>query len=75
VNAALVVQDELANGTVREIGFSECSDLLLHFTGGQSLVMLISSAGYENWHVRGPDGSHTFAIGGGELCRIDGTAA
>src|SRR5262245_56354944 len=65
VDAASVVQDELAGAAVREVAFSVCSDLVLHFTNGRHLAMLISSAGYENWHVHGRDGSHTFAVGGG----------
>ena len=49
--------------------FFSVSDLLLSFSNGRTLQVIVGSAGYENWHVYGPDNSHTFAIGGGELCR------
>jgi hypothetical protein len=70
VDAALVVQRALSGATVQEVCFSDCSDLILQFTNACRLEMLVSSAGYENWHVHGPDGSHTLAIGGGEVCRF-----
>ena len=68
VDAAAVVQTELSDTEVSRAEFSPVSDLLLWFANGRSLQVLVGSAGYENWHVYGPDNSHTFAIGGGELC-------
>lgn len=69
VDAVAVVQTELEGAVVSRAEFSRVSDLVLSFTNGRTLEVLVSSAGYENWHVYGPDKSHTFAIGGGELCR------
>jgi hypothetical protein len=64
VDAAAVVQLELNDTSVSEVEFSQISDLVLGFTNGLALQVLVSSAGYENWNVYGPDDSHTFAIGG-----------
>ena len=69
VDAARFVPSELSGATVSRVEFSPVSDLLLSFSNGRTLQVLVGSAGYENWHVYGPDNSHTFAIGGGELCR------
>ena len=69
VDATAVVCTELNGAPVVRATFSQVSDLLLSFTNGCTLELLVSSAGYENWHAYGPDESHTFAIGGGELCR------
>ena len=69
VDAASVVPAELSGATVSRVEFSAVSDLLLPFSNGLSLQVMVSSAGFENWHAHGPDKSHTFAIGGGELCR------
>ena len=69
VDAASVVPAELSGSTVSGVEFSPVSDLLLPFSNGRTLQVMVGSAGYENWHAYGPDNSHTFAIGGGELCR------
>jgi hypothetical protein len=69
VDALPLVQTELNDSEVLRAEFSPVSDLLLSFANGRGLQVLIGSAGYENWHVYGPDSAHTFAIGGGELCR------
>ena len=69
VDAAKVVTAEVGGSTVKAVEVSAVSDLLLSFANGRTLQVLIGSAGYENWHVYGPDNLHTFAIGAGELCR------
>jgi hypothetical protein len=69
VDAASVVSADLSGATVSRVEFSPVTDLLLSFSNGRTFQVIVSSAGYENWHVYGPDKSHTFAIGGGELCR------
>lgn len=70
VDAAGVVYAELDGATLCLVQFSKVSDLMLSFTNGRILEFLISSAGYENWHIYGPDKRHTFAIGGGKICEI-----
>ena len=69
VDAGGVVLTALEGAMVSQVEFSPVSDLLLSFANKRTLQVLIGSSGYENWHVYGPDTSHTFAIGGGELCR------
>ena len=69
VDASSLVPAELKGAAVSRVEFSPVSDLLLSFSNGRTLQVIVGSAGYENWHVYGPDKSHTFAIGGGELCR------
>lgn len=69
VNAAKVVSTELGGATVSRVEFSPVSDLLLPFSNGGTLQVMVGSGGYENWHVHGPDNSHTFTTGGGELHR------
>lgn len=68
VDAAKVVTAEIGSASVSGTELSPVADLLLSFSNGLTLQALIGSAGYENWHVYGPDETHTFAIGGGELC-------
>jgi hypothetical protein len=69
VDAASVLQDALSGATVDTVKFrSPPSDLLLSFSNGCTLEVLVGSLGYESWHVHGPDGSHTLADGGGRLC-------
>jgi hypothetical protein len=70
MDAALVVREKLDGARTQTVALSDRSDLLLQFTNGHCLELMIASAGYENWHVHGPDGSHTFAIGGGELRHV-----
>lgn len=72
VNAAAVVRTELNGAAISRVDLSRVSDLVLSFTNGRTLEVLVSSAGYENWHVYGPGKAHTFAISGGELCRVAG---
>lgn len=69
VDAATIVRTDLSCATVSQVEFSAVSDLLLSFSNGRTLQVIVGSAGYENWHAYGPDNSHTFASGGGELRR------
>ena len=62
-DAAGVVQTELKATDVSRVEFSPVSDLVLWFANGRSLQVLAGSGGYENWHVYGPNDSHTYAIG------------
>lgn len=68
VDAASVLRTELHGANVVRIAFRlPSSDLLLLFSNGCTLEVLVNSGGYENWHVHGSDGSQTFASGGGSL--------
>jgi len=70
VDAAKLVLEKLAATSVSRIELSPVSDLVLSFSNGLTLQFQVGSVGYENWHVYGPDQTHTFAVGGGELCRM-----
>ena len=71
VDAASLVRDSLGDAKVTAVAFrSPANDLLLSFSNGWTLEVLVGSLGYENWHVHGPDSSHTFAAGGGSLCHL-----
>lgn len=73
VDAASFVRNSVSDATVTAVAFrSPANDLLLSFSNGWTLEVLIGSGGYENWHVRGPGGSHTFAAGGGGLNHSSG---
>ena len=55
VDAANVAPAALSGASVSRVEFSAVSDLLLSFSNGRTLQVIIGSASYENWHVYGPD--------------------
>ena len=58
IGGAVIVAAEVRDGT---------RDMVLGFASGDRLEILPLSSGYESWHLVGPDGSFTVAIGGGDL--------
>ncbi|WP_426168055.1 hypothetical protein [Sandarakinorhabdus sp. DWP1-3-1] len=70
VDAGAVVRGQLQEAAITGAELSIVSDLLPSFAGGCVLELLVSSSGYENWHVYGHDSSHTCATGGGEVCQL-----
>jgi len=68
VNAADVVATAIDDSAVTEVTINGItSDLRLNFANGTTLEVLPNSSGYENWHVRAPNGTTTMAAGGGKL--------
>lgn len=64
VDASKVLSVELGGAAITKVECSPLTDLLLSFANGRILQVNVSSRGYENWHVYGPDGSHAYAVGG-----------
>jgi hypothetical protein len=57
VDAASLIRDSIGDAKVTAVAFrSPANDLLLSFSNGWTLEVLVGSGGYENWHVHGPDG-------------------
>lgn len=67
VDAGAEVMKATNGTTISEVEVSKQGDLIIGFSSGSQLEMMVSSSGYENWEVSASNGLKVIGLGGGDL--------